>query len=1111
MMRTPGRTISLYVVVGSLFCAFSCQAQTPQTAVSVSEGHLVIPTYEHNGRELEPPLFPASTVTGLYPFTSYLPAYQDGDPKPKSYPTILVENEYLKLTYIPELGGRFFSLYDKVRNREVFYRNDVIKPAMFNARNSWSTSGIEVTGPYDAHMLTLHGEPYWSHTVVRHPDRSVSLVLGEYDPVFHMKVNLTATLYPGIAAMQIEVFCYNRNNSRMPQMFWTNAGFPSTEKTRFIYPMTRTVGHTTGEVSDWPLYNGIDHSWDRNNRHMLGVFGIDSYDNFAGAYRFDDDYGVFRYADRRVVQGMKMWTFGYGPEADQMQKVYTDGAGPYVEVQSGRHVWDGHYEYVAPNEVENWSEWWVPVGGLGGVTTLTRDVALNLGVQLSPAGNNSDVHLVLSSTRVFKGASLTVTAKAGSLLTTTIDLIPGATVSKTISGMRADALSGLTVRVADASGTEIVNYTRPDENPGRKEYSPFAKALENPPKPLEQMSAEELTAAAEFKLKEMNPAAMQDLAGRALKLDPGYSRAHLLLGIDHYTHGRYKLAADELSKATDRDPYLDGGWYYLAISQLALGDSSSATRNFYHVEPGSAYFDEREFQLGKLDLLAGNLQGAAEHLDRAIVANGYGLSARALYALVLRCQGKTEEAQRQLAELLRIDPTDRLAFAERFFLNGDADARRELLRLMGEQSQEALDVAIFYAGARRWREAADVLRMVEQENKDPWGTSPLFYYTLAYYLNQSGDGAQAADYRKKAQAAAASVDRFPYRRESEAPLKEAVEADAHDAVARFNYGCLLYFLERPDEAIAQWQSAAAIEPGNFSVRRALGMAYAAQGKIDAAAEQLEKAIELRPDHLRTLNDLSSIYARAGRFDEQIALLQKALRRSPDDDDLVMALLNAFLTKGRYQDAEQIINTHAFAPRHRATTLRDAYRNLRYGSGALAFNKGDYARALSLFQSVLKPPVSLGLDTFQFQSTPRAYYYIGRALEALGRKDEAAAAYKQSMSGVDLLSGDRDSWNSDNFYAVLALERLGLQEKAKSLIPHFEGFARTEMDETNPVHRGQARYLLALIAKHDGQREKALRFLSDSLQALPDFVQPRFELRGDAIDPLHAPEGMQQGR
>jgi tetratricopeptide (TPR) repeat protein len=247
--------------------------------------------------------------------------------------------------------------------------------------------------------------------------------------------------------------------------------------------------------------------------------------------------------------------------------------------------------------------------------------------------------------------------------------------------------------------------------------------------------------------------------------------------------------------------------------------------------------------------------------------------------------------------------------------------------------------------------------------------------------------------------------------------------------------------------------------------------------------------------------LSSTYARSGKFDDQIALLNKAIRRTPNDDDFVMALMNAYLIKGRYQDADAIVNTHKFAPLHRSTVLRDEYRYLRYGMGAVAFNKDDYSQALSLFQSALKPPVSLGIDDFQFQSTPRAYYYIARAFEALGRKEEAAAAYRQSMSGVDLLSGDRDSWNSENFFAVLSLEKLGQADKANTLIPHFEDFAKTEMDDIDPAYRGKARYLLALIEKRAGHSEQARKYMNDSLQALPDSLQPRYELRGDAIDPL----------
>ena len=1090
------------IAVLSACCAVSCRSQAA-APVSVSEGALVIPTYQPTGRELEPALFPASTVTGLYPFPTYLSTFTPDSPKPKTYSAIFIENQYLKLTYIPRFGGRFFSLYDKIRKREVFYRNDVIKPTMFNPRSSWPVSGIELTGPYDVHTLTLNGEPYWSHTIVRHDDGSVSLVLGELDPVYHMKVNLTATLYPGVAAMQIAVFCYNRNDSRMPQMFWTNAGFPSTEKTRFIYPMTRTVGHVSGQVSGWPLYNGIDFSWDRNNRNMLGVFGIDSYDNFAGAYQFDNDYGVFRYADRRVVQGMKLWTFGYGVSSMPVQKAYTDHAGPYVEVQSGRYVWDGHYEWMAPHEVESWSEWWVPVAGIGGLSTLTRDVALNLTVQPDAAGENSRITVALSPVRRMENARLTVTARCGPILSATINLIPDAPVAKSVSGIKAgaDGLQDLRVRIVDASGNEIMNYLRPDENPGRKEYSAFARGLEQPQKSPDKMSVEELVEAAEFKLKEMDPAAMHDLVDMALQRDPGYSRAHLLLGIVDYNNGRYRQAADELAKATDRDPYLAEAWYYLAISQLALGDAASAERNLYYVEPDSAYFGEREYQLGRLALLAHRQDEAATHFERAIAANGYDLNARALLALVLRSQGKKDAALRQLDELLRIDPSNRLVSSERFFLTGSAQAKNELLRLMGEQTQEALDVAIFYEGAARWRDAVDVLRLVERNNQDPWGASPLFYYTLAYNLSRSGDAAAAAEYRQKARAASGVVDRFPYRRESEAPLAQAVAADPRDDLARFELGCLLDYLHRPDETIAQWQAAVAIQPRNFSARRALGLAYAEQGKTDAAIAQLESAVELRPGHIRTLDDLSALYARAGQFDRQIALLRKALQRSPDDDDLYMALLNSYLIQGRYQDAQEIVQSHIFAPRHRSTTLRDEYRDLCYGMGGAAFNKGDYARALSFFQSALKPPASLGVDDFQFQSTPRAYYYLGRALAALGRQQEAQAAYLQSIRGTEFLTGDRDSWSRDNFFAVLALEQLGRAAEAQSLIPRFQGFAQTEMDSVNPALRAHARYLLALIAKHDHDADRARSLMKDSLAAQPDFLAPRFELRGDAIDPL----------
>ena len=150
---------------------------------------------------------------------------------------------------------------------------------------------------------------------------------------------------------------------------------------------------------------------------------------------------------------------------------------------------------------------------------------------------------------------------------------------------------------------------------------------------------------------------------------------------------------------------------------------------------------------------------------------------------------------------------DRVALAERFFLTGDSAAENQLRNFMGEQSEDAIQVSIFYSSLARWKEAAAVLKMVEPPyNKDPWGTSPVYYYTLAYALKQAGDLNGATENRKKAQAAAGIVERFPYRRETAAPLEDAVKDNPSDTVARFNLACLFYYRGQKAKAIEQWQA-----------------------------------------------------------------------------------------------------------------------------------------------------------------------------------------------------------------------------------------------------------------------------------------------------------------
>ncbi len=1102
-MKSWPLLFAMVLTLGSLRCHaadVSANTTTP-SAIAVTEGEITIPTYEQVGRYMQPPLFNDSTLTGLYPFTTFKRQFKVGSPFPEKYRAIFVDNQYFKLTYIPELGGRFFSVYDKVHHRQMFYRNDAIKPTQFNPRFTWPQSGIELTGPYDAHSLTWKGEPYWSHTILKHKDGSVSVLLGEEDPIYHMDVTYTATLYPDVDAMEISTFCYNGTNGQKPQMFWSNAAFPVTPKTRFLYPMTQTVGHTTGVVSPWPIYNGVDLSWAHNNMHMLGVFGIDSYDNYGGSYEFDHDYGVFRYADRRVVQGMKMWTFGFGPGSKEVEASYTDKAGPYFEAQSGRMVWDGHYEWVYPHEVEQWHEWWIPVAGINGLTTMSKEVALNVEVHPGSSGANSSVEVALSPVVPLRNAKLVVKAASGELLNDTVNLIPGTPVKKTVDNVSAADLASLHVQVVAPDGKLLLAYTKSTTAPGGH-ITPFAKDLTAPPIPLDKMTAEQLVLAAEFKQKDLNANDAETLAKLALKRDPGYSIAHQLLGVLEYNRHHYQQAAEQFQQAVNRNPYASESWYYLAICQLKLGEQKQAERNFYYIWPDSVYYGPREYQLGLLNFLRHDDAAALQHLMGAINSNGKDLKARLVLAMTLRDQGNKTAALEQLAKVEAIDPADRVVQAERYFLIGDASAKQKLLSLMGKQSESAIEVSIFYSSLERWKDAAAVLKMVEPpHNKDPWGTPPIYSYALAYDLKQSGDTSAAAANRKKAQAAAGIVERFPYRAQMEAPLADAVKDDPNDTVARFDLACLLYYRGHKAEAIHQWQAINQINPSDFAARRALGLAYEEDGKLEAAVPELQRAVDLNPDSADTLDDLSDLYARTGKFDEQVKLLHKAVAQDPKNDHLVEGLLNAYLIQGKFLAAQDIIDRHTFLPVHRVYTLRDAYRELKYGQGAQAFHKHNYEEALNLFQSALTTPTSLGMDTFELQSAPRMYYYIGRTYDAMGKKQEAEQAYNDSIRGVEQLTGGGSgSYTPENFFMVFSLDRLGRQKEAAALAQQFQTVAESRHESNDPMYRARSYYLQALIDEYHGNMDEAHKLMSQAVQTEPDYIGPRFELRGDAIDP-----------
>src|SRR5262245_24113764 len=271
---------------------------------------------------------------------------------------------------------------------------------------------------------------------------------------------MTVTLRPGRSFVELSVRLSNNNSLANRYLLWTNAGVAATEGTRFVYPMTRTIAHVSSDIGTWPLLEGADLSWYKNNPNMLGVFGLDLYDNFIAAYDYQSDHGVICYTNRQLARGAKTWTWGTGDAAKRQMEHYTDSDGPYLEVQSGRFVWDGNYEFIEPGKTDGWTEYWYGTSGLGGLTTATRDVAISLNLT---GKDRSAARLAVRATGRFSNVALKLKAGDAVIWSSQQNLSPGYVFRQQIEIRPEDSGRALALEIYKDNGALLGKYIeRPD-------------------------------------------------------------------------------------------------------------------------------------------------------------------------------------------------------------------------------------------------------------------------------------------------------------------------------------------------------------------------------------------------------------------------------------------------------------------------------------------------------------------------------------------------------------------------------------------------------------------------------------------------------------------------
>ncbi len=311
---------------------------------------------------------------------------------PRTFKAIILENEYLRLTIVPELGGRIYRCHFKPTGQNLFYENPVLKPSYWGPlsreENWWlAAGGMEWAFPTDEHGYEW-GTP-WEYSI-GHKERGITLSLRDTE-TDRLRVKIDISLLPGKAYFTLRPHIENATSTEARYQFWSNAlltlGSESVSpETRFIYPTSQVIVHGSGDPSlpqagetmSWPIYEGRDISWYGNWVSHLGLFIPRSSRNFVGAYNHETDLGVARIFPRQEAPGVKLFAMGSGfPYTD----TYTDDGSQYFEIWGGATPTFWECATLAPGEAKEWIEYWYPFWGTGGLDFANRRAALNLDVR----------------------------------------------------------------------------------------------------------------------------------------------------------------------------------------------------------------------------------------------------------------------------------------------------------------------------------------------------------------------------------------------------------------------------------------------------------------------------------------------------------------------------------------------------------------------------------------------------------------------------------------------------------------------------------------------------------------------------------------------------------
>ena len=1011
-MSTFQRNLVVSISSVALALVLTSPGWAKDKKVKAWEGTITIPTYgwedDINPKfwALEDQIKLSTTVKGaiVYPYT--MQDHLSRAKKDRTYKALFIENEYLKVTCLPELGGRLHSVFDKTEGQETFHLNRVIKPSMIAMRGAFISGGVEWNAGPQVHTVTIVSPV--DALAGTNPDGSAYLEISNLEETLRTRWTVRVTLHPGQAYLDEWIRITNPIDAVNPYYFWNCTAYPCREGTRFIYPMTLGTDHNGVKFFSWPVHEGKDLSWLKNYDTPSSIFSVDCTYDFFGAYDVDANRGVVQVANHYELTGKKAWTWGTSSFGAVCQKNLTDEDGAYIEVQSGPLPTQSDYGMLVPRQTVAWREFWYPVHGLGdGFEFATKDLAVQT------ARRNGQVLFRMIATAKFPDATCSLRVKGAEAVTKPLNLSPTAPQVVAVS---ADADTPIDVTVSTGDGHVLAAFTTP---------LPIPKL--EPPQVSRLMSKadSELTLEEKFLRAQKHDLATNRKRARegyekALADDPAYSPALRGLAVLDIESALYEPARERLQKAVGREPGDGLAWYFLGVAHLKTGEAQEALRCARQATrcagTGSLALD----LAGRAHTALGERPAALDAFHKAVQLNPGDTVARDHWLLALYAAGDSRSAFRYAKEISSQHPTDlvpRALLALHSSKEMDHFAK-EVEAFVGEHEFEMLETSLVFAEAGLPKEAAKLLSATSVDVAAQATRSPLPLYYLAWLASLGKDpGTSQLRLKQAAQTYRDGV--FPSRPEELAILSYAIRENSNDAHAHLHIGNLYAHLGRPAESVAHWQKAVELNPDLSVAWRNLGLnAWAAENDLAKAEGFYRKAMQARPNDQTLYRDLAEILLAQDRRPEAIRVLEMTPHVTLPRADIIIMLAQAYLDEQRYDHAIELLESTPYFVNWEGQTITwDMFHRAHMKRGQSRFEAKDLAGALRDFEAAMSYPENIGVGRSNRPHEAAAQYWKGRTLQLLGRLDEAKQAWNQGAAGL----GGGDEQNEGRRLCATALQ------------------------------------------------------------------------------------------